>query len=146
LAIFAPDLKWVPPVEYPKDYKVARQELSDLQTKVSNLRDVVLNGELTTAGTSILAMVPRITVAGRVAVDSMKNNKHMEDMSMKAYRAEVAHYELLIALGSCDVLIGQGIRGEMGSVTMTQIEVLKDLTDANERFNEFMRAVPEKIS
>ena len=144
MAKYAPDLKWVPPVEYPKDYQVARKELSELQTKVSNLRDMVLHGELTSAGTSILAMVPRITVAGRVAVDSMKNQK--EDMSMKAYRAEVAHYELLGALGSCDVLIGQGMRGEMGSVTMTQIQVLKDLDYADERFHEFMKAVPEQIS
>ena len=125
---------------------MARQELSELQTQVSNLKDVILHGELTSAGTALLAIVPRITVAGRVAVDSMKNTSQKEDLSMKAYRAEVAHYELLIALGSCDIIIGQGIRGDTGSITMTQIQVMQDLKDANERFTELMNAVPARIS
>lgn len=143
---FAPDLKWVPPVEYPKDFQMARKELLELQTQVSNLKDVVLQGELVSAGTSLLSMVPRITVAGRVAVNSMKNTPKKDEFSMKVYRAEVAHYELLMALGSCDIIIGQGIRGDTGSITMTQIQVIKDLTDANDRFAELMNAVPERIS
>ena len=53
---FAPDLKWVPPIKYPKTYKIAREELVELQIRVQNLRNPTIEGYLTDTGTEILGL------------------------------------------------------------------------------------------
>lgn len=143
LAKFAPDLRWTPPVEYPENYKVAKDEIMDLKNNVQALPTLVSKGELTSAGVEILRIVPRITVAGRVIIGTL--NAHNE-YSMKALRTEAAHTELLANLGSVDVMIGQSASGQLGSITMAQIQILDELRNANEHFEEFIRAMPEGYS
>lgn len=135
---FAPDLKWVPPVQYPKTYKLAREELVGLQTRVQNLRSPVLKGDLIDVGTEILDIVPRITVAGRVVIRNL--NSYSDGMI--AQRSEVAHSDLLINLGDIDVTIGQFIKEQNGALTVTQIEILSVLKEADANFSELMKTIP----
>ena len=94
-----------------------------------------------TAGTEILGVVPRITVSGRVIIGALKNGG--SDLSMKAYRSEVSHTELLAKLGSCDIMIGQAIDGQLGSLTVAQIQILEELKEVDSDFSDFMKAIPE---
>jgi len=71
LSIYAPDVRWVPPVPYPKSYKLARDELAELQLRVKELPVPVLKGDLVFAGTELLRIVPRITAAGRVVIRTL---------------------------------------------------------------------------
>lgn len=143
LAKFAPDLRWTPPVEYPKNYQVAKDEIMNLKNNVQQLPTLVSKGELTSAGVEILRIVPRITVAGRVIIEVL-NSKN--EYSMKALRMETAHNELLANLGSADVIIGQSNAGQLGSITMAQIQILEELRNADEHFEEIVRAMPEGYS
>ena len=145
LAKNAPDVRWVPPVQYPKSYTDARAELASLQKRCAALPDLVLKGNLTNVGIEILGIIPRLTVAGRVVIQSLDDakNKQGVDMSMKAYRAEVAHTALLNMLGQCDVLIGQAISGQLGAIAPAQLHILEDVGEANVLFNEFTKSIPD---
>jgi hypothetical protein len=139
----APDLRWVPPVEYPKTYRSARAELDPLQRRCLGLDAIVLRGNFTEAGTELLGIVPRLTVAGRVVIASLSERK---EMSMKAYRAQVAHTELLNKLGQTDIMIGQAISGQLGATAPAQLQILSELRDANELFDEFLRSIPQDFN
>jgi hypothetical protein len=143
LRLNAPDLRWVAPVEYPKTYKSARAELSALQQRCLGLDATVLKGNLTEAGIELLGIVPRLTVAGRVVISNLSERK---DLSMKAYRAEVAHAELLHKLGQTDIMIGQAISGQLGAMAPAQFQILSELRDASELFDEFLRSIPHDFN
>jgi hypothetical protein len=140
LRLNAPNLRWVAPVEYPKTYKSARAELNPLQQRCLGLDAIVLKGNLTEAGTELLSIVPRLTVAGRVVISNLNERK---ELSMKAYRAEVAHTELLNKLGQTDIMIGQAISGQLGAMAPAQFQILSELRDANELFDDFLRSIPD---
>lgn len=142
---FAPDVRWVPPVQYPKSYKEAKSELESLQRRCVALSDEILKGDLTSVGVEILGIIPRLIVDGRVVISSLENAKTTNgiDLSMKAYRAESSHTELVNKLGQCDILIGQSLRGELGAPAPAQLLILGELKEANELFDEFMRSIPD---
>ena len=143
----APDLRWVPPVEYPKSYKDARAELNSLRQRCVGLGDVVLKGNLTEAGIELLGIFPRVTVAGRVAIRDIREapSSQGDDMSMKAYRAEVAHTELLSRLQQSDLLMGQAIAGQLGASAPAQIQILSEIREANAFFDELVQILPEEL-
>lgn len=140
LAKMAPDLRWVPMTEYPKSYKAAKEELVELQANLKNVTPLVLKGDFTAAGILLLAINPRVTVAGRIVLRALENNT---DLSMRAMRTENAFFELLASLGAADIVIGQALNGSLGSITMSQIQILDDVRNADQEFKELMRAIPE---
>lgn len=152
---FAPDLKWVPPVEPPKTYKEAVEELSGpVRERCASLKESVLRGKLDEAGVSLLGIMPRVTACGRVvagrlytAAEKQGSSKGVpaEDYSMKAYRISVALSDLEASLGVCDVLIGQGLRGDLGVSAPAQIQILAEINEINNLFEDFMRIVPSTI-
>lgn len=140
LAKYAPDMRWVPLTEYPKSYKAAKDELVEIQSKFPEIIALVQKGDLTNAGTRILAITPRVTVASRVILRKLQKES---DMEMKAMRVENSYLELLSSLGAADIVIGQALAGRLGSITMSQIQVLDDLRAADEEFKDLLRALPE---
>lgn len=140
LATNAPDLNWVPIPEYPKNYKCAKEELMQLQSKLKSITPLIQKGDLTSAGVEILAIAPRVTLTGRVIVQTLQNK---QEFSMKAMRAENAHDELCSALGSCDIVIGQALNGRLGSITMAQIQILEDIRDADQGFRDLISSLPD---
>ena len=146
LTKFAPGIRWVPPVEYPKSYLDARTEMLSLRDSVSSLSDVVLKGKLVEAGSLLLGIIPRVTVTGRVMIQVLEETKgRKEDLSLRAMRLASAHTELLGILGQCDVIFGQALSGQLGSTTFAQIQILSELREANAVFDELIRAFPESF-
>jgi hypothetical protein len=143
---FAPGVRWVPPIEYPRNYKDAKAELEPLRQRCIALNDVILRGNLTEAGIEVLGIVPRLTVAGRVIVRSLSESassaKTSADAGLRAIRIEEAYTELVSKLNSMDILLGQALRGDLGSLTAAQIQLVGELREANVLFDEIIAAMP----
>lgn len=101
---------------------------------------MILKGDFTGAGIELLAMAPRVTLTGRTIIQTLQSNN---EFSMKAMRVENAHIELMAALGSCDIVIGQALNDRLGSTTMAQIQILEDVRDAEQAFKELLGALPD---
>lgn len=127
--------------EYPSLSKSAKEELVELQAKLNTVAPIVLKGNFTEANVQLLAITPRVTVAGRIVVRILQNDR---ELSMRAMRTETAHLELLASLGSADIVIGQALGGILESTTMSQIQILDDIRNAEREFKELMNAIPEK--
>ncbi len=175
LKSFAPDVRWVQPTPYPKSYQEAVTMIKDMRAQCEGLNDIVLKGELEEAGVSLLDIIPKVTVSGRVILETLQRlsqnaeqpaatataststlvtttskarerlRRPLDNASMKSYRAESAHVELLATLGQCDVLIGQARAGQLGALTLAQIHILADIREALEHFDEMLRAIPETV-
>lgn len=121
-------------------YKVAKEELTALHSNLNGVNGMILKGDFTGAGIELLAMAPRVTLTGRTIIQTLQSNN---EFSMKAMRVENAHIELMAALGSCDIVIGQALNGRLGSTTMAQIQILEDIRDADQGFKELLGALPD---
>lgn len=139
---YAPDVNWVEPVRYPPTVRDARRELQQLQPRIESLKSKALNGDITLVGKEILEIWPRITVAGRVVVQGLENAKD-KAFNSRAYRTSVAHDEVLNSFGECDVLIGQGIRGDLGSLTVAQIYIIQNLDEITTNYVIFLNSIPK---
>jgi len=51
---FAPDLNWVPPVEYPSSYKNAVNQLKDQKTQLDRVQENVAKGDLSQVGSNLM--------------------------------------------------------------------------------------------
>eukprot|EP00591_Stephanopyxis_turris_P002885 CAMPEP_0195524390 /NCGR_PEP_ID=MMETSP0794_2-20130614/24194_1 /TAXON_ID=515487 /ORGANISM="Stephanopyxis turris, Strain CCMP 815" /LENGTH=178 /DNA_ID=CAMNT_0040654601 /DNA_START=465 /DNA_END=1001 /DNA_ORIENTATION=- len=154
LARFAPDIKWVPPVTPPNSYADAVKELEMLKSDCEGtLISSISRGQLEEAGKELLRINPRAIVAGKVVVETLADHtlvsrekelkKAKVDLSMKALRAEAAYTALVNEMGGCDILIGQGLRGDLGVTTAAQILILETLKEVNGHFDDFFRAIPD---
>jgi hypothetical protein len=155
LATYAPGVRWVPPIEYPKTYQAALAELVPLKDRVAALNDLVLKGNLTNVGVELLAILPRVAASGRIlvtclanaaattpAVERREGAMMSSDLGLRTLRVEDSLAELSAKLSSVDVMIGQTLRGDMGSLTAGQIQILSELRDANSFFEELVLAIP----
>ena len=158
LATFAPGVRWVPPTEYPKTFGAALAELVPLKDRVVALNDLVLKGNLTLVGMELLAILPRVVASGRVVVTCLANaaaaaatpaverreggSMSSSDVGLRSLRVEDALVELSAKLSSADVMIGQTLRGDMGSLTAGQIQILSELKEATSLFEELLLAIP----
>lgn len=152
LAMFAPDVRWVPPPVPPASYETARREMEALRVESGALREVVARGDLTAAGVALLRMTPRVSLAGGLLVrtlsaepaarPSSSSSSSTTDLGLRAIRAEAAYAELLCSLNSCDVLLGQALRNELGSTIVAQLVILDELREANTSWDELHRAIP----
>jgi hypothetical protein len=148
LAQFAPGVRWVPPIEYPATYKAALAELQPLKQRTAALNDWILQGKLTEVGVELLSIIPRLTVSGRVVVSNLEGSSQEKrtgasDLGLRALRIEASYLELVAKLNSVDILIGQALRGDLGSLTAAQIQILSELRDSNNLFDDMILAVPK---
>mmetsp|Transcript_2948 Transcript_2948/g.4231 ORF Transcript_2948/g.4231 Transcript_2948/m.4231 type:complete len:302 (-) Transcript_2948:17-922(-) len=153
---YAPDVRWVPPVEYPKSYAEARKQLvSDLE-RLGALEDAVRsNADFASVGKLMLEVGPRVTVAGRVVLDALytmeaqaqtQSNDTNAKPSMTAYKVEAALDELLVLFGQTDIALGQAIRGELGVVTVAQISILPSVKELVAKYMDLVRLLPAEDS
>jgi hypothetical protein len=124
--------------------------LEPLRQRCIALNDIILKGNLTEAGIEVLGIVPRLTVAGRVMVRSLSenasNSKTSADAGLRAIRIEEAYTELVSKLNSMDILLGQALRGDLGSLTAAQIQLVGELREANVLFDEMIAAIPKDFT
>ena len=153
---YAPDLKWVEPIQFPSSYHNAINQLKEQRQTFDVVQENVAKGDIKQGGLILLDIVPKVTAAGRYIVQSYSsaaNNERNKDfdseeaktLDMKAYRIEYALNECLGYLGESDVLIGQALRGELGVSAPTQLAILDQFRDARKEFDELLRVVPEKF-
>ena len=164
LETFAPDVRWVPPVEYPKSYGDAFTKLADSGDRFEKIVvEAIKRGKLEDAGVELLGITPTVTVAGRVIVSELSGSPRKSndwtssssisegggenggDLSMKGLRAEVVLSELVVALGQVDILLGQGMNGQLGSITAAQIQILSACTEINALFRDLFNILPKKM-
>jgi hypothetical protein len=156
LKMYAPDLKWIPPIDYPSNYQNAINQLKEQRQNFDVVQENVAKGDIKQGGLILLDVIPKVTAAGRYIVKSYttaannERNKSSDSdeaktFEMKAYRIEYALNECLGYLGETDVLIGQALRGELGVSAPAQIAILGQLGDARKEFDELLRVVPEKV-
>jgi hypothetical protein len=175
LTMYAPDIRYVPPIEYPKSINDAIIDLYHSRTMLDTIQTNIFNGNLTKAGKDLLYISPRITVAGRVIIqeesdttknsnnnkkkqtntrksdtnDNINNNNeddtnNIDSSSFRIYRVQITHSELVSSLGECDILIGQGIRGDLGSLTAAQILILQMLDECKTNYDTFLKSIPKQ--
>jgi len=156
LKMYAPDLKWVEPIQYPATYQDAINQLKEQRQNFDVAQENIAKGDIRQAGLILLDVVPKVTAAGRYIVSSYSiaaNNERnkasdsdeAKTLDMKSYRIEYALNECLGYLGETDVLIGQGLRGELGVSAPAQLAILDQLRDTRKEFDDFLRVVPEKF-
>ena len=136
LLLYAPDVKWVPPVEVPKNSAEASKWMKELKVRCEGLEGMVLKGDLEGAGKDVLDITPKVVVAGRVLMEGAKGT------STTAMKFEAAWNSLTVYLGQCDVLLGQGIRGEMGAIALAQLMILESVKEINDSFNDLLQNIP----
>jgi hypothetical protein len=171
LKLYAPDLRWIPPTPYPRTYAIALDQLKEQGKRLDAAVDLVAMGDIEGAGLTLLDVIPKVSAAGIVIIrmfDDASNNERNLAMKlngangigndgnpsstpevialeMKAYRIKYTMNELLGYMGETDVLMGQGLRGELGVSAVAQIQILSSLSDCRKEYDNLLRTVPEKV-
>lgn len=160
----------VPPIEYPATYSAAILQIKQQKTQLDAAKEYLLKGDLNQCGLILLDVVPKLSSSGKVILkafndslnkernlqmkkqkgknninDAIKESENATSINMKSYRFEYTMNELLGYLGETDVLLGQGLRGELGVSAPAQIQILQSLGEAEREFDEMLRILPDKI-
>lgn len=172
---YAPDLHYVPPTPYPKTYDIALNQLRDGRRRLDDVVDLVAGGDIEGCGLAMLEALPKVGTAGIVVLrafdiasneernmamkrvgtrgivvgtnndDNPSSTPRATALEMKAIRIRYALDEVLGCMGETDVLVGQGLRGELGVSAVAQIQILSSLSDCRREYDDLLRAVPERI-
>jgi len=162
---FAPDVKTdvKPMAGMPRTSDEALQVLEAQRAAADDIMNAILQGRLEEGGIKVLNLIPRVSMAGRIVIrdglsspssSSSSSTLALASMSsqdmertlqreasihqLKETQLESALSNVLNSFGECDVMIGQGIRGEMGVVTFAQIYILFELQDAIRAYDDFL--------
>lgn len=182
LALYAPDLKWIPPIKYPPSYSDALKQLRDQRKALDTARELVAKGDIEETGLIFLDIIPKTTASGITILKSFANASNKERnvamnkvaqnnnsggsggdggiasfgnpsttmtttaLEMRAYRIENSLNDLYACLGEADILIGQGMRGDLGVSAPAQIEILAQIADCRKQFDALLKTVPETLS
>lgn len=120
------------------DPSSARSTLLEQRGRIDNIKSSILSGSLLQGGLELLKVVPRISRAGKSLLSTYNGDTNSVAAGLRSQQMESQLEEIIGLLGQVDVSIGQGIRGEMGSLTMAQLTILKDLQDAQNLMDDFM--------
>ena len=158
---FAPDLTYVPPIESPKSFESAMAILRAQRSTADDIKQQVLAGKLEEAGIKVLDLIPQVTTSSRKVfsdletkirtrgIASNNNNNNNNDVRIPT-DSETTVEEMAIEMaenqmnyvqgywGDCDITIGQGIRGELGMVTIAQLTILESLRDATCALDDYL--------
>lgn len=170
LKVYAPDLQWVPPTPYPTTYTAALKQLNDERQHLDATKDLISRGNIEEAGLALLGITPKVNAAGLVIVQVINKSANDErnfamksdtastrndgnpssspkavTLEMKAYRIKTTLDELLGYLGETDVLIGQGLRGELGVSAPAQLQILSSLSNCSAEFDNMLHIIPDEL-
>jgi len=153
---FAPDMNYVPPIEYPKSFESAMSVLKTQRLAADDVRQQVMAGKLEDAGVRVLGLIPQVTsscqrvfselqisiktkglVASRPKPEELTDSEETVE-TLAIEMAENQMFDVTGCWGDCDVTIGQGIRGELGGLTVAQLTILSSLRDATRAMDDFI--------
>jgi hypothetical protein len=164
---WAPDLKFVDPIEYssPKSYQEAIDILKQQQYIANNdIKQLLLEGKLELAGKKVLYALPKITISGRYILDELESRIRNSSAAASTESSAAAsstesssststtsvidelkierienQYNLMNGYwGEIDIEIGQGIRGDLGVSAVAQITILSTLRDVTSSIDDFL--------
>lgn len=145
LARNAPGLNYVPPVKVPKSYKDAIEILYTQRNVADAAKDDISNGKLEEAGITVLGLVPKVTTAGRVVIRNLQQQSSTAAQARAQFIEDKFNY-MLGSYGECDIMIGQGLRGEMGVSAAAQLNIMKQIQEANASLDDFLQSIPRDES
>ena len=172
LKVYAPDLQWVPPTPYPLTYADALNQLKDQRQQLATAQDLIARGNIEAAGLLLLDITPKVSVAGKFILQKINKSSNDErnlamkmdattnagnnggnpsssnkaiTLEMKAYRITTTLDDLLGYFGETDVLIGQGLRGELGVSAPAQLQILSSLSNCSAEFDNLLRIIPDEL-
>ena len=134
----------------PTSYEEAIKVLGAQRLATNDIMAVILAGRLEEGGLKVLNLIPRVNIAGRLVIQtaltlSRVRKDSLAIQQLKEMQLESALNQLLVGFNECDVMIGQGLRGEMGVVTVAQLYILHELQDTIRAYDDFL-VVAEKLS
>ena len=160
-----PDLRYVPPPEKPVSFESAMVSLRAQRAQADEIRQQVQAGRLEEAGVNVLRIIPlvgtgcrrilndlaetkiRASVSGSAAGDSSNTSTNTSEATRAIVIEQVQNKmtDVNYYWNECDMVIGQGLRGELGVVTVAQLTILTCLRDATKSLDEFL-ATAEQLS
>lgn len=137
---FAPDLEYVPPIAPPKSISTAMEILETQQLAAQDIKEVVSAGRLEEAGIKVLNLIPKVTSSGRYILANVQARISASSTvdELKISMLENQLNAVIGLFGDCDVVIGQGLRGEMGVSAVAQLTILSSLRDASSALDDFL--------
>jgi hypothetical protein len=153
---FAPDLNYVPPIQKPESFEVAMAILRDQRNAADEIKQHVMAGKLEEAGIKVLGLIPQVTSSSRrvftdleakirttgIVAGRPKSDEPSEsETTVEEMAIEMAENQMNFVTGywgDCDITIGQGIRGELGMLTVAQLTILASLRDATCALDDFL--------
>ena len=129
----------------PSTYADALKVLEAQRRAADDILEVVARGQLEEAGLKTLRLVPQVTAAGRLILAQLASSNSALTAGAKEVqllRLQAALDETIACWGQVDVTLGQGLRGELGVVTVAQLAVLSDVRDATRAYDDFLAHVP----
>jgi hypothetical protein len=137
---FAPDLEYVPPIAPPNSLSTALEILETQQLAAKDIKDVVSAGRLEEAGIKVLNLIPKVTSSGRYILSTVQARTSSSSTvdELKISMLENQLNTMLGLFGECDVVIGQGLRGQMGVSAVAQLTILSSLRDASAALDDFL--------
>ena len=153
---FAPDIKYVPPIEAPKSYQEALKVLQNQREIVAMVQPQIVSGKLEDAGIELLQILPKLTTNGRYVVNNIERSTKQQQKTSEASIASSSssiindlrleklqeQFDLTTGLlGQVDVMIGQGLRGEMGVPAVAQLQIIDTLKDATCAYDDFLASI-----
>jgi hypothetical protein len=119
------------------DVAAARSSLIEQRQRIDTVKSSIVSGNLVQGGLELLKVVPKINKAGKSLIPlDMGGSSAVSGLIIQRMEAQLEEINGL--LGQADVSIGQGMRGEMGFVTMAQLTIIRDLQDAQNLLDDFL--------
>jgi hypothetical protein len=140
---YAPDLNFVPPIQSPKSSEDALEALLAQRKAADDILGVVASGRLEEAGIKVLNLIPRLTVSGRLLVQTAPVDPTESPVIQELRQQQLVNLfeKAEVAWKNVDILIGQGLRGDLGVSAVAQLQILSELREATAAFDDFATAV-----
>lgn len=151
---YAPDVKIVTLITSPSSLAAAIESLKAQRQAANDIADVVAAGRLEEAGIKVLNFIPRLTTSGRVVLKAAEGGtSNPAELSALPVAQELwlqKFTNLLetseFAWKEVDLMIGQGIRGDLGVSAVAQLLILSEIRQATAAFDNFLFVIDKLIS
>ena len=165
---FAPDLQWVAPIPPPQNVDMAWDLLEAQRLAANDIYHVVQQGRLEEAGIKILNLIPIVTTTCQMILDDAliqvaqsnaararqqqqeqqqelrTDNSSNNDSALMTLASNRLEAQCALALGlwgETDIMVGQGIRGDLGVSAVAQLQLLHQLEEATAALDDFVALV-----